>query len=103
MAGYRLDTRRYRRVNPLGPNPEEQAKLLGERNLQSQDDDSSQYRPFHERIARKEMGNPDMTPVPRRIAGRLIRLYLPGKTIIVPEVLGDETPDSDSSRFALFA
>ena len=90
--GCRTDTRRFRRVNPLGPNPEEQAKLLGEGNFWSWYDDYDQSRHvFHDRIIHREMQNPDMTPAPRYTTDRTIRLYLIGRTIIVSEIFGDET------------
>ncbi len=89
--GCRTDTRRFRRVDSLGPNPEEQTKLLGERNFQSWYDYGQSQHAFHERIAHKEMQNSDMTPAPRRMADRTVRLYLLGRTIIVVEVFSDET------------
>ncbi len=86
----RTDTRRYRKVNPLGPNPEEQAKLLGECSFWKWHDGYNQsLHALHERIAQKEMKNPDMTSVPRRI-DRTVRLYLLGCTVTVSEILGDE-------------
>src|SRR3972149_4808547 len=77
--GARIDTRRRRRINPFGPNHGEQAKLRGYNDPPR----------FCGKAERQEMRNPDMTPVPRRVSGQLVRLYLPGRTIIASAVLGD--------------
>ncbi|MDP3947459.1 MAG: hypothetical protein Q8Q41_02065 [bacterium] len=48
---------------------------------------------FCGKIERREMRDPDMTPIPRHMSGQLVRLYLPERTIIAPAVLGDEAFD----------
>lgn len=100
--GTRIDTRRHRRIDPFGPNHGEQAKLLGGRNQQSWRSDFDLFQPaFCGKIARQEMREPDMTPVPRRISGQLVRLYLPGHTLVASAVLGDEAfDDSFPARYA---
>ena len=86
--GARIDTRRRRRINPFGPNHGEQAKLLGSKKSLGLRDYDDQHQ-FCGKAERQEMRNPDMTPVPRRVSGQLVRLYLPGRTIIASAVLDD--------------
>ncbi len=89
--GPRFDTRRCRRINPQGPNPSEQAKLLGGRNLCEKEYDFAKRDSLVREALLEEERSPDITPVPRFMADRTIRLYLPGRTVIVSEAFGDET------------
>ena len=82
----RTDTRRYRKVNPLGPNPEEQAKVIGSKTSYQRFDYNG---PQSRARLREALDDPDMTPIPRR-DDTTVRLYLRGRTVTVPEVIGDE-------------
>ena len=63
-------------------------ELLGSKKSLGLRDYDDQHQ-FCGKAERQEMRNPDMTPVPRRVSGQLVRLYLPGRTIIASAVLGD--------------
>lgn len=91
--GARIDTRRRRRIDPCGPYPEEQAKLIGSKTSLGLRDYDYDRRPFCRKIA-KEMREPDMTPVPRHAAER--PLYVPGSGFFSSEVLDDEALDLSS-------
>ena len=89
--GDRTDPRRFRRVSPLGPNPEGQAKLIGSR-TSYQKIYYGNYKPqvaLLEETFLGETRNPDMTPVPR-LTDRAVQLYLRDRTVTAFEVLGEE-------------
>ncbi len=91
--GARIDTRRHRRIDPFGPYPKEQAKLIGSRtSYQKIDYGKSRAALLMEALA-GEVRSPDMTPVPRLSGAKLVPLYLPNRTILAPAVLGDEALD----------
>ena len=89
----RFDTRRYRRIDPQGSHPLEQAKLLGGRNPCTTGlyGSAKKRELLVRKVLLKEMQNPDITPAPRCMTDRIVRLYLIGRTIIVSEIFGDET------------
>lgn len=80
--GNPTDARRVRRVDPNGPQPEEQAKLLGSKAPRGRFDYGIVPRSrLREKELEAEAADPDMTPLPR-LTGRVVRIYLPGKTIL---------------------
>ena len=87
MANGRPDTRRFRRINSLGPNPNEQAKLIGSRTSYEGGLDFSKPRAvLLKKAFVDDARNLDMTLIPRR-AERMIRLYLRGRTVIAPMII----------------
>ncbi|MDO8676915.1 MAG: hypothetical protein Q7K16_04720 [Candidatus Azambacteria bacterium] len=94
MSSSRIDTRRFRRINPLGPNPDHQAKLLGSRTSYMKvfcGNFKSRAELLMEAVGDTE--DSDMTPIPRRDGdisakrkGRF-RLYPRGCMVTAEEIV----------------